>query len=146
VLFADLRGFTPFSEQAPPERVVAMPNEYFGRAVPVLLAHGGSVTQFVGDALMALFNAPTRQPDHALRAARAALGMQRAVEQAAVQEPGWPLFRVGVNTGPATYRAIAARAVAHPLEEIEIRGKRQRVTAWVLDGLHPGDEPLQRGA
>jgi len=182
VLFADLRGFTRFSEQAPPERVVAMLNEYFGRAVPVLLAHGGSVTQFVGDALMALFNAPTRQPDHALRAARAALGMQRAVEQAAVQEPGWPLFRVGVNTGPAlvgnigsaelrsftaigdtvnlaarleelaevgqvvigpaTYRAIAERAVAHPLEEIEIRGKRQRVTAWVLDGLHPGDEPL----
>jgi class 3 adenylate cyclase len=186
VLFADLRGFTPFSEQAPPERVVAMLNEYFGRAVPVLLAHGGSVTQFVGDAVMALFNAPTRQPDHALRAARAALGMQRAVEQAAVQEPGWPLFRVGVNTGPAlvgnigsaelrsftaigdtvnlaarleglaevgqvvigpaTYQAIADRAVAHPLEEIEIRGKRQRVSAWVLDGLHPGGEPGQRGA
>jgi class 3 adenylate cyclase len=181
VLFADLRGFTPFSEQAPPERVVAMLNEYFGRAVPVLLAHGGSVTQFVGDALMALFNAPTRQPDHALRAARAALGMQRAVEQAAVQEPGWPLFRVGVNSGPAlvgnigsaelrsftaigdtvnlaarleglaevgqvvigpaTYQAIADLAVAHPLEEIEIRGKRQRVSAWVLDGLHPGGEP-----
>jgi class 3 adenylate cyclase len=181
VLFADLRGFTPFSEQAPPERVVAMLNEYFGRAVPVLLAHGGSVTQFVGDALMALFNAPTRQPNHALRAARAALGMQQAVEQAAVQEPGWPLFRVGVNTGPAlvgnigsaelrsftaigdtvnlaarleelaevgqvvigpaAHRAIADRAVAHPLEEVEIRGKRQRVTAWVLDGLHPGSEP-----
>jgi adenylate cyclase len=178
VLFADLRGFTPFSEQAPPERVVAMLNEHFGRAVPVLLAHGGSVTQFVGDAVMALFNAPTRQPDHALRAARAALGMQRAVEEVAVQEPGWPLFRVGVNTGPAlvgnigsaelrsftaigdtvnlaarleglaevgqvvigpaTYQAIADLAVAHPLEEIEIRGKRERVAAWVLDGLHPG--------
>ena len=101
VLFADLRGFTPFSEQAPPERVVAMLNEYFGRAVPVILANGGSVTQFVGDAVMALFNAPTRQPDHALRAARAALGVQRAIEEAAVREPGWPLFRIGVNTGPA---------------------------------------------
>jgi class 3 adenylate cyclase len=185
VLFADLRGFTPFSEQAPPERVVTMLNEYFGRAVPVLLAHGGSVTQFVGDAVMALFNAPTRQPDHALRAARAALGMQRAVEAVMVQEPGWPLFRVGVNTGPAlvgnigsaelrsftaigdtvnlaarleelaevgqvvigpaTYQAIAEVAIAHPLEEIEIRGKRQRVAAWVLDGLHAGGEP-QRGA
>ena len=185
VLFADLRGFTPFSEQAPPERVVAMLNEQFGRAVPVLLAHGGSVTQFAGDAVMALFNAPTRQPDHALRAARAALAMQRAVEAVAVQEPGWPLFRVGVNTGPAvvgnigsaelrtftaigdtvnlaarleelaedgqvvigpaTYQAIAEVAVAHTLEEIEIRGKRQRVAAWVLDGLHAGDE-AQRGA
>jgi adenylate cyclase len=53
------------------------------------------------------------------------------------------LAEVGrVVIGPATYRAIGERAVAHPLEEIEIRGKRQRVTAWVLDGLHPGDEPL----
>ncbi|HEU4397632.1 MAG TPA: adenylate/guanylate cyclase domain-containing protein [Actinomycetota bacterium] len=180
VLFADLRGFTPFSEQAPPEGVVAMLNELFGRAVPVVLAHGGSVIHFAGDAVMALFNAPTRQPDHALRAARAALGMQRAVEEVAVQEPGWPLFRVGLNTGPAlvgnigsaelrsftaigdtvnlaarleelaedgqvvvgpaTYAAIADVAVAHPLEEIEIRGKRQRVAPWVLDGLHPGGD------
>jgi class 3 adenylate cyclase len=184
VLFADLRGFTPFSEQAPPERVVAMLNEQFGRAVPVLLAHGGSVTQFAGDAVMALFNAPSRQPDHALRAARAALAMQRAVEAVAVQEPGWPLFRVGVNTGPAvvgnigsaelrsytaigdtvnlaarleqlaeegqvvigpaTYQAIAAVAVAHPLEEIEVKGKRQRVAPWVLDALHE-DGKAQRG-
>jgi adenylate cyclase len=103
----------------------------------------------------------------------------------AVQEPGWPLFRVGVNTGPAvvgnigsaelrsftavgdtvnlaarleelaevgqvvigpaTYQAIADVAIAHPLEEIEIRGKRERVAPWVLDGLHPGGE-AQRGA
>jgi class 3 adenylate cyclase len=178
VLFADLRGFTPFSEQAPPEGVVAMLNEYFGRAVPVILANGGSVTQFVGDAVMALFNAPTRQPDHALRAARAALGVQRAIEEAAVREPGWPLFRIGVNTGPAlvgnigsaelrsftaigdtvnlaarleelagtgqvvigpgTYAAIAEVAVAHRLEEIEVRGMRRRVTPWVLDGLRAG--------
>ncbi|MGH3101609.1 MAG: adenylate/guanylate cyclase domain-containing protein, partial [Thermoleophilia bacterium] len=58
VLFADLRGFTPFSERTSPDRVVAMLNQYFGRAVPVLLANGGTVVQFVGDAVMALFNAP----------------------------------------------------------------------------------------
>ena len=101
VLFADLRGFTPFSEQTSPAGVVAMLNEYFGRAVPVLLAHGGTVVQFVGDAVMALFNAPARQPDHALRAARAALGMQEVIEAVAEREAGWPRFRIGVNTGPA---------------------------------------------
>jgi class 3 adenylate cyclase len=181
VLFADLRGFTPFSEQAPPERVVAMLNEYFGRAVPVILANGGSVTQFVGDAVMALFNAPTRQPDHALRAARAALGMQQAIEEAAVREPGWPLFRVGVNTGPAlvgnigsaelrsytaigdtvnlaarleeladagqvvigpaTYQAIADVAVAHRLEQIGLKGKRQPVTPGSSTGCGPAPRP-----
>jgi class 3 adenylate cyclase len=101
VLFADLRGFTPFSERTAPDQVVAMLNQYFGRAVPVLLANGGTVVQFVGDAVMALFNAPARQPDHALRAARAALGMQAAIEAVAEHQPDWPRFRVGVNTGPA---------------------------------------------
>src|SRR4029450_14042352 len=46
VLFADLRGFTPFSERTTPDRVVAMLNQYFGRAVPVLLANGGTIVQF----------------------------------------------------------------------------------------------------
>jgi class 3 adenylate cyclase len=101
VLFADLRGFTPFSEKTSPDQVVAMLNQYFGRSVPVLLANGGTVVQFVGDAVMALFNAPARQPDHALRAARAALGLQAAIEAVAERQPDWPRFRVGVNTGPA---------------------------------------------
>jgi class 3 adenylate cyclase len=108
VLFADLRGFTPFSERSSPQRVVGMLNEYFGRAVPVLLAQGGTVVQFVGDAVMALFNAPTRQPDHALRAAAAALGMQRAIEEVAARERDWPRFRIGVNTGPAVVGNIGS--------------------------------------
>jgi adenylate cyclase len=101
VLFADLRGFTPFAERTSPDRVVALLNRYFGRAVPVLLANGGTVVQFVGDAVMALFNAPARQPDHALRAARAGLGLQAAIEAVAERQPDWPRFRVGINTGPA---------------------------------------------
>jgi class 3 adenylate cyclase len=180
VLFADLRGFTPFSERTTPDRVVAMLNQYFGRAVPVLLANGGTVVQFVGDAVMALFNAPARQPDHALRAARAALGMQAAIEAAAERETDWPRFRVGVNTGPAlvgnigsdelrnftaigdtvnlaarleqevaeagqvvlgdaTHEAVKHLAVARPLDPIEVKGKRDPVACWVLEGLK--DDP-----
>jgi class 3 adenylate cyclase len=180
VLFADLRGFTPFSERTSPERVVAMLNQYFGRAVPVLLANGGTVVQFVGDAVMALFNAPARQPDHALRAARAALGLQAAIEAVAEREPDWPRFRVGVNTGPAlignigsdelrnftaigdtvnlgarleqevaeagqvvlgdaTHAAIKHLAIARPLDPIEVKGKRDPIACWVLEGLK--DDP-----
>jgi class 3 adenylate cyclase len=184
VLFADLRGFTPFSEKTSPDRVVAMLNRYFGQAVPLLLADGGTVVQFVGDAVMALFNAPARQPDHALRAARAALGLQAAIEQLAEREPDWPRFRVGVNTGPAlignigsdefrnftaigdtvnlaarleqevaeagqvvigpaTHAAIADLAVARRLDPIEVKGKRNPVACWILEGLKddrsPGD-------
>jgi class 3 adenylate cyclase len=180
VLFADLRGFTPFSERTPPDRVVGMLNQYFGRAVPVLLANGGTVVQFVGDAVMALFNAPARQPDHAVRAARAALGMQAAIEAVAERETDWPRFRVGVNTGPAlignigsdefrnftaigdtvnlaarleqevaeagqvvigptTQAAIKHVAIVRPLDPIEVRGKRDPIACWVLEGLK--DDP-----
>lgn len=106
VFFADLKGFTPFSEAHGPAEVVRLLNTYYGVAVPVLLAHGGTVIQFTGDEVMAVFNTPVRQPDHALRAVRAGLAMQRAVGSAA--EPGWPVFRVGVNTGPALVGNIGA--------------------------------------
>ena len=98
-VFADLRGFTTFSEASTPEQIVAMLNRYFEVATAEILAAGGTIVQFVGDALMALFNAPVRQPDHALRAAAAALRMQAGID--AVGEPDWPRFRVGINTGPA---------------------------------------------
>ena len=100
VLFADLRGFTAFSERSSPHDVVTMLNRYFGVAVPVVLAEGGTVAQFMGDAIMVLFNAPTRQPDHALRAARAGLGLQAAIDEIAAGREGWPRFRVGINSGP----------------------------------------------
>jgi adenylate cyclase len=101
VLFADLHGFTSFSERSAPTDVVALLNAYFGEAVPEILASGGTVVQFMGDALMAIFNAPVPQPDHPLRAARAALGMQRRADALAAGHPEWPRFRVGIATGPA---------------------------------------------
>ncbi len=110
VLFADLRGFTPFAEQSTPEEVVTMLNRYFGIAVPIILEQGGTVVQFIGDALMAIFNAPTRQKDHALRAARAALNMQQAIHDVAAG-PRWPRFRVGINTGPALLGNIGSAEI-----------------------------------
>jgi adenylate cyclase len=101
VLFADLRGFTTFSERSDPAAVVALLNTYFGAVVPLILGAGGTVVQFIGDAIMAIFNAPVAQPDHPLRAARAALGFQREVDRIAADHPDWPRFRVGIATGPA---------------------------------------------
>jgi class 3 adenylate cyclase len=100
VLFADLRGYTSYAEGTAPDEVVAMLNEAYSAAVPAVFDEGGTIVQFMGDALMAIFNAPVRQADHALRAARAGLALQRAVSHLGgdVQRPR---FRVGVNTGPA---------------------------------------------
>jgi class 3 adenylate cyclase len=107
VLFADLRGYTDYSERRAPAEVVAMLNSAFGVAVPIVRAEAGAVVQFMGDAMMAIFNAPNPQPDHALRAARAALAMQRGVGML----PGAterPLFRIGINTGVALVGNIGA--------------------------------------
>jgi class 3 adenylate cyclase len=107
VLFADLRGYTAFSERTPPSQVVAMLNDAFGVVVPIVLGEGGTVIQFMGDAMMAIFNAPTPQPDHALRAARAALAMQQAIGDLETTEET-PRFRVGINSGPALVGNIGA--------------------------------------
>jgi adenylate cyclase len=102
VLFADLEGFTSFSEDcAEPGDVVEMLNEYWAHAVPAVAEEGGMVERFAGDAVMVVFNAAEDQPDHAARAARAALGLQRATAGVAAGHPDWPRFRVGVNSGPA---------------------------------------------
>jgi len=100
-VFADLRGFTAFSEVVEPGAIVEMLNRYYAVAVPCILDNGGTIIQFVGDALLALFNAPARQDDHEARAVRAALQMQEAVQGIAADHPEWPRFRVGANTGPA---------------------------------------------
>lgn len=102
VLFADLQGFTTFSEHHEPQQVTTMLNEYFSVAIPpVVERYGGDVDRLVGDALMVTFNTRGDQPDHAERAARAALAIQQVTGVVAAANPGWPRFRVGVNTGEA---------------------------------------------
>jgi class 3 adenylate cyclase len=111
VLFADLGDFTSFSEKREPQEVVDMLNAYYGAAAPAVLAEDGTIDKFVGDAMMALFNAPVRQPDHALRACRAALAMQEALRPLRAEHPDWPAFRIGVNTGPALVGNIGSAEV-----------------------------------
>ncbi len=131
-VFADLRGFTTFSEVSTPEQIVAMLNRYFEVATAQILAEGGTIVQFVGDALMALFNAPVRQPDHAVRAARAALRMQAGID--AVAERGWPRFRIGINTGPALVGIIGGTE----LRNFNAMGDAVNVAARLETSAHPG--------
>jgi adenylate cyclase len=102
ILFADLQGFTSFSERADPADVISMLNSYWAVTVPVVVrSHGGLIERFAGDAVMVVFNAAGDQPDHARRAVEAALAMQREADAAARGRDDWPRFRAGVNTGQA---------------------------------------------
>jgi class 3 adenylate cyclase len=101
VLFADLAGFTRFSESRSPGEVIAMLNAYWAEVVPIIDAAGGVVGHFAGDGVMATFNTAGDQPDHAARAARAGLRITDAARRIVAARPAWPTFRVGLNTGPA---------------------------------------------
>lgn len=109
VLFADLAGFTNFSEGRPPAEVIEMVNAYWERAVPVVVGdEGGLVERFAGDAILVVFNALDDEVDHAARAARAAIGMRSATDVVAAEHPGWPRFRIGVNSGPVVIGNVGA--------------------------------------
>jgi class 3 adenylate cyclase len=110
VLFADLAGFTPFSEAHDPGDVHAMLVAYFSELTPMIAGDfGGEVHEFVGDQIFAIFNKAGDQPDHAVRAARAGLALQRTAERIRVRHPDWPNFRVGINTGPVLAGIVGGR-------------------------------------
>ncbi|MGH2680973.1 MAG: adenylate/guanylate cyclase domain-containing protein, partial [Actinomycetota bacterium] len=102
VLFADLVGFTSRSERLDPEDVRATLTPYFARLREELERRGGTVEKFIGDAVMAVFGAPTAHEDDPERAVRAALAIREAMTEMNDQDPGIDLHvRVGVNTGEA---------------------------------------------
>ena len=109
ILFADLQGFTTFSEEHEAAQVTAMLNSYFDVAIPaVVKRHAGQVDRIIGDALMVTFNRRGDQPDHGLRAARAALDLQEETGAVAATHPGWPRFRVGINSGPVALSLLGS--------------------------------------
>lgn len=103
ILFADIRGFTGFAEQIPPDQMMQVLNYYLAAAATAVLDQDGTLDKFMGDAVMALFNAPLPQPDYALAAIRAALKIQEAVTIVHGQLPEHLhlQFGIGISSGEA---------------------------------------------
>ena len=109
ILFADLQGYTTFSERHEPTEVGAMLNAYFDELVPLMQRHGGEVHKIIGDALMVVFNKQGDQPDHPVLAAGAGLALQRSASALAASHPDWPRFRVGINSGEVLTGVVGSR-------------------------------------
>lgn len=110
-LFADIRGFTSLSERCDPETLVSVLNRYLGAATEAILSQEGTIDKFMGDAIMAFFNAPIPQPNHTLLAVRAALKMRSAVK--VIQGDLPPEFQlelgIGIHFGEAVLGLIGTK-------------------------------------
>ncbi|MBF0544169.1 MAG: CHASE2 domain-containing protein [Candidatus Riflebacteria bacterium] len=102
IFFSDVAGFTSISEALTPEKLVVLLNEYLGSMTRLLFKHGGTLDKFIGDAVMAFWNYPREQEDHAVRACLCALEMQRKILEL---QKGWAerklpkvAARCGINT------------------------------------------------
>jgi adenylate cyclase len=173
VLFADLAGFTSFSEGRDPREVSEMLNAYFEVAIPpIVREYGGEIDRLIGDAIMATWGTRGDQPDHAERAVGAAAALQAETARIAAEHPDWPRFRAAVNSGEALVGVVGAESgrsytvigdtvnVAARLEsraptggvvvgggtlrsvpglratslgEVEVKGKREPVDAYLLE-------------
>ena len=105
VLFVDIRGFTKLSEELAPEQVVEMLNEYLSLTTEAIFSNGGTLDKFIGDATMAVFNAPVDLPDYKARAVQAALdivhGAEKINERIKKKIGREVSFGVGVHCGTA---------------------------------------------
>ncbi|TMJ39175.1 MAG: adenylate/guanylate cyclase domain-containing protein [Alphaproteobacteria bacterium] len=111
VLFVDIRGFTTLSEKLPPENLVPLINTLLDRWSNSIIAQGGTIDKFIGDSIMAFWNAPLSKDNHQYYAALAALGIRHQTAELNADETigkilkergQWPLrCGVGMCTGPA---------------------------------------------
>jgi len=112
--FSDIQGFTTFSEQLSPEKLTKLMNRYLGEMTDTILASGGTLDKYIGDAVMAFWGAPVPCEGHALVACRAALANQArlAVLRDTFAAEGYPPVRnrIGLNSGPASIGNMGSAA------------------------------------
>ena len=110
VLFTDIEGFTSYSEAHQAEEVVAALNAFFSRMKPIVVAHGGSIDKFIGDAMMCFFGVPLPRADHAKRALQCALELQEECARFR-HETGIPFrMRIGLHSGPLIVGSVGSEA------------------------------------
>jgi adenylate cyclase len=113
IFFSDLQGFTSISEGLSPEDLTSLLNEYLSAMTDIIQEEGGTIDKYEGDAIIAFWNAPLEQSDHAVRGVRAALRCQEilaAMRPDIVERIGKELhMRIGMNTGPAVVGNMGSR-------------------------------------
>lgn len=112
IMMTDLRGFTSLAERLPAEIVLAIINNYLSVMTDILLKYSGTIDEFIGDAILAIFGAPVQRKDDAQRAVACAIEMQLAMEKVNEwnRKQGYPevAMGIGINTGDAVVGNIGS--------------------------------------
>jgi adenylate cyclase len=129
VVFADIVGFCGLAEKMNPRDVAQLLNDYFSRMVDAVFEHEGTIDKFIGDCIMAVFGAPYAQPDHAVRAVRAAMEMRRRLASFNVERtPCLPIaMRIGINSG----RVVAGAIGSGKRKEITVLGDTVNIASRI---------------
>ena len=136
ILFADIRGFTAYSEEKEPEEVVEKLNEFFAIATSVILKEGGYIDKFIGDSVLAVFGVPVCQEDHAERCLRAAVAIQQALAEA--DGANNPLLQ-SVGIGIASGVVVAGNIGSAVKMEYTVIGDSVNIASY-LNGLAAAGE------
>ncbi len=139
IMMADIRGFTTMVENLAPAQVVTLINRYLAAMTDIIMAHQGTIDEFIGDAILAVFGAPQRRDDDADRAARCALEMQAAMDEInrLNREDGLPEIQTGIalNTGDV----IAGNIGSERRSKYGFVGHPMNVTSRIEDATAGGD-------
>jgi adenylate cyclase len=136
-LFVDIRGFTAISEKLKPHQVITFLNHYFGHMTDIVFKNNGTLDKFIGDSIMAVFNSPQNDPDHAYNAVKTAVGMQEACKK--LQKEGLPAVKIGI--GITTGKAVVGNMGSEQRQEFTALGDTVN-TASRLCGAADGGQTL----
>ncbi|MBE3564516.1 MAG: adenylate/guanylate cyclase domain-containing protein, partial [Thermogemmatispora sp.] len=132
ILFADVTGSTALGDELDPEDLRTLMGRYYAHARQIIMAHGGTLEKFIGDAVMAVFGLPRAHGDDAERALAAALALRQAVEDDPLLPPAFRL-RIGVNSGEVVATGDSSQG------DFLVTGDAVNVAARLQQGAAPGE-------
>ena len=139
ILMADIRGFTTVCESLEPQKVVKLLNNYLGSMADIIMANDGTVDEFIGDAILALFGAPVPREDDCDRAINCALQMQAAIERVNELNAAEGLPEIGIGIGVNTGEVIAGNIGSSKRAKYGVVGHAVNVTSRIEDKTEAGE-------
>lgn len=139
LMMSDIRSFTTLVEHLPPEQVVALLNRYLGKMTDIILHYGGTIDEFLGDAVLAAFGAPTQSEHHATQAVTCAIEMQAAMAEVNAENKAEGLPEVQMAIALNTGEVVAGNIGSERRSKYGFVGHQVNVTSRIEDDARPNE-------